>query len=192
LATWVANTISDTPGLESPDSTLPPSATLDYLTGRLPNRLLQVSTRFGTNSKYDSLDEELLFDAFGGAAESGPWILLGHTHLPVIRPMSRTGVPWNRYANSGNGIWAGMVTGLEWTGGSSPEPLAVAWVWVDTPGVADLIPEGAVRLQVLDRQVARVVMRRSPAGTHLEIDPQTSSPHTSSAAGVAEAALAPL
>jgi len=192
LATWVGNTISDVPGLESPDSMLPLSATLDLLEGRLPNRLLQVNTRFGTNTKYDSVDEELLFDAFGGAAAAGPWLLMGHTHLPVLQPMSRTGVPWRRYANSGNGTWAGMVTGVEWTGGADPHPVVVAWLWTDLPGVADLIPAGAISITLGDRQVARVVMRRSASGTKLEIDPSATEqwPPAPTAAGTTPAAAA--
>ncbi len=174
LASWVANTISDVPGLESPDAMLSRAATLAYLRGQLPNRLLQVNQRFGTNSKYDSLDEEWLFDAFGGAADTGPWLLMGHTHLPVQQPLSRTGVPWRRYANSGNGIWAGMLTGLEWTGGTSGEPLPVAWVVVDGPDVEALVPDGATTIEVEGRAVARLVMRPTGDGAHLVVDAERS------------------
>ena len=181
LPSWVANTISDVPGLESPDAMLSRSATLAYLRGQLPNRLLQVNQRFGTNSKYDSLDEEWLFDAFGGATDSGPWLLMGHTHLPVKQPLSRTGVPWRRYANSGNGIWAGMITGLEWTGGPAGEPLPVAWVVLDGPDIEALVPEGATTIEVGERTVARVVMRPSSDGGHLEVDPERSVAPSSAA-----------
>lgn len=180
LATWMGCAISDVPGLESPDSVLPMSATLDLLEGRLPNRLLQVNRRFGANTKYDSVDEELLFDSFGGAASRGPWFILGHTHLPVLQPLSRTGVAWRRYVNSGAGTWAGMVTGIEWTGGDAPEPRLVAWVWSDIPGGADLLPSGAVRVPVGAREVVRVVLRRTVDGQHVVIDPAASE------AGVAQ------
>ncbi len=185
LATWFGCTIADVPGLESPDSVLPMSATLDLLEGRLPNRLLQVHRRFGANTKYDSVDEELLFDSFGGATSTGPWFLLGHTHLPVMQPLSRTGVPWRRYVNGGSGTWAGMVTGIEWTGGDAPEPRLVAWVWADIPGGADLLPTDAVRMPVGAREVVRVVLRRTGDGRHVLIDPAASAAAASDRSAVA-------
>jgi hypothetical protein len=168
FATWVACTISDMPGLEAPETKPAPALTEAFLRGALPNVLLQVNTRFGTNSKYDSLDEELLFDAFGGAAESGPWLLLGHTHLPVLQPMSRSGVAWARYANSGSGIWWHMITALEWDP-SNAAPTLVGWVLVDDT-LAELIPANAVVEELDGMPVARVVMRRGPSGLHLVID----------------------
>ena len=170
LATWAGNTLSDTPGLEAPDTVPPRSLTTAFLRGQLPNRLLRVSKRFGTNSKYDSLDEELLFDAFGGAATNGPWIILGHTHLPVLQPMSRSGVAWERYANSGNGIWDGMITGLEGDGASTngtPTPKMVAWLWADRHDLGGLVTEADVVAHHGGRPVARIEFERTPDGAHL-------------------------
>ena len=164
-ATWLANTLSDTPGLEAPDSIPPRALTLALLRGDLPNRLITVDQRFGTNLRYDSLDEEGLFDAFGGATEAGPWILLGHTHLPVFQPLSRSAVPWARYVNSGNGLWNGLVTGIEWSG-TEQRPRLVAWLWADDEDTAEFT-EGKVMTHWLGRPIARVELVRDPDGRHV-------------------------
>jgi len=173
LATWLACTLSDTPGLEAPETVPPRSLTAAFLSGALPNVLLRISPRFGANRSYDSLDEESLFDAFGGAAESGPWLLLGHTHLPVMQPLSRSGVRWARYANSGNGLWFSMITALEWDPATG-SPLLVAWVLVNR-STADAVPPEAIVGEVEGTPVARVVMRTTPDGRRLVPDVDASA-----------------
>jgi len=165
FATWVGNTVSDVPGLEAPESVPRRSLTLDLLAGRLRNHLLTVSDTFGTNTGYDSLDEERLFDAIGGASDSGPWLIFGHTHLPVFQPLSRTGVPWYRYANSGSGIWNGMITGIEWDG-ATQTPRVVAWLWADQEDTAGFT-EGNVVAERNGRPVARIVLEADTGGRHL-------------------------
>lgn len=173
-ATWLANTLSDTPGLQAPDSIPPRALTLALLRGQLPNHLITVDQRFGANIRYDSLDEEGLFDAFGGATEAGPWILLGHTHLPVFQPLSRSAVPWARYVNSGNGLWNGMVTGIEWSG-AEQRPRLVAWLWADDADTAEFT-DGHTVTHWQGRPIARVELARDPDGRHVRA---ASSEHAS-------------
>jgi hypothetical protein len=176
FATWIGNTISDTPGLEAPESISPRSLTLDLLEGRLSNHLLTVGNTFGTNTGYDSLDEERLFDTIGGATDAGPWLILGHTHLPVFQPLSRTKVPWYRYANSGNGIWNGMITGVEWDG-ETRRPRVVAWLWADQSDTAHLTEDNVVHHRN-GRPVARIALEPDPTGRHLRAPATPTSPAT--------------
>jgi hypothetical protein len=171
LAMWVANTLNDVPVLDSPEPLPDRAETDNLLSGHYLNRLLTVNQRFGVNANYDSLDEELLFDAIGGASEHTPWLFLGHTHVPLMQPISRTGARWSRYANSGHGLWLDMVTAIEWPGSSGPPfvPRLVAWVLVDDED---------------GRRVERVELTPSSDGRILR-------PTERSAAGVAEATVAP-
>lgn len=164
-ATWLANSFSDAPGLEAPDSIPPRSLTLALLRGHLPNHLISVDQRFGTNMRYDSLDEERLFDAFGGASNLGPWILLGHTHLPVFQPLSKSAVPWVRYVNSGNGLWNGMVTGIEWSG-AEQRPVLVAWLWADDEDTTEFTEDHVVT-EWEGRPIARIELSRDLDGRHV-------------------------
>jgi hypothetical protein len=145
LSSWVADMVRDAPLPLTPDDLPPPRVTRELLSGRRRNGLLRVNPRFGASSSYDSLDEELLFDALGGAANVGPWIIMGHTHFPVVEPASDTGARWWRYINSGHGLGAGVITAVEWPGSGrsggdgAPRPRLVAWCWGDHPDWVDLV-----------------------------------------------------
>ena len=140
------------------------------------------------NANYDSLDEELLFDAVGGAVDGGPWLLMGHTHSPLLQPLSRTGVRWMRYANSGHGLWEGMITAIEWEGslGRPFQPKVVAWVRLDRDddlGREAFLPDDAVVVVGTDgTTVARVELVASGDGV--------ATGGRRSATGVTEAAVA--
>lgn len=166
LSSWVADLLRDAPVPITPDDASPPGRTRELLGGRRRNGLLRVNPRFGASSSYDSLDEELLFDALGGASTVGPWILMGHTHFPVLQPSSDTGARWWRYANSGHGLGAGLVTALEWPGEEAAprSPRLVAWVWADRPEWADLIDRSAVVTESKGREIARVELAPSGDG----------------------------
>lgn len=145
LSSWVAGTLSDVPLLNTPDGLEERHQVDRLLNGQVGNHLLRVNPVFGASRSYDSLDEEALFDAMGDAAEHGPWLLFGHTHVPVDRPWSRSGRRWWRYANSGSGVARGMVTGLEWdTTSGDPEVRLVAWARADdrTPAEAVVTTDG--------------------------------------------------
>ena len=153
LSAWVANTLIDVPLLNTPEG-LPPENTTDLLLSNAPNRLISVNPTFGATSTYDSMDEELLFEALGSTVDD-MWLLLGHTHVPVFEPMSRGGKRWRRYANSGCGITRELITGLEWDGtGDEPAVRLVAWTYADdeTP------PEAIVMRDANGRDVARFVL----------------------------------
>lgn len=169
LSSWMADMVRDAPIPITPDDLAPPSRTRELLSGRRRNGLKRVNQRFGASSSYDSLDEELLFDALGGAATVGPWILMGHTHYPALQPASDTGARWWRYANSGHGLGAGMITALEWPGDEPPPrtPRLVAWVWAHHPEWADLVAGSPPTCSFDGRAVLRVELQPSPAGRRL-------------------------
>jgi hypothetical protein len=170
LSSWVADMIRDAPVPLTPDDLPPPRVTRQLLSGRRRNGLLRVNPRFGASSSYDSLDEELLFDALGGAANVGPWVIMGHTHFPVVEPASDTGARWWRYINSGHGLGAGVITGVEWPGadssdgGGAPRPRLVAWCWGDHPDWIDLVSGGGPTTFHDGRPVVRVELVASRNG----------------------------
>lgn len=162
LASWLADTIGDLPVAGRPAPLDSPDRTRELIGGQRSNQLLAVHERFGVNSSYDSLDEELLFEALRAQDRPHPWLLLGHTHAPVLEPRSRTGRWWEQYANSGYGIGNGLVTALEWPGGAAPRrPRLVAWCWGDRPEWADQLEGVEPTVWHRDRPVHRVEMEPS-------------------------------
>jgi hypothetical protein len=168
LASWLADTVGDLPVAGRPGPLDGPDRTQELIGGQRPNQLLAVHERFGVNSSYDSLDEELLFEALRAQDRPHPWLLLGHTHAPVLEPWSRSGSWWERYANSGYGIGNGLVTALEWPGGAPPRrPLLVAWCWGDRPEWADQLTGVDVTVYHRNRPVHRVELEPSADHRHL-------------------------
>lgn len=143
LSTWIANTLIDVPRLRTPEGLPATGARTAMREGRFPDRLITVSPTFGANAEYDSLDEELLWAAVRGAGLEDVWIILGHTHFPLLAPVSRSGDRWERYANSGSGVSDGLITAIEWDGtGAEPVARLVGWSFAD----ADAPEEVVVRL----------------------------------------------
>lgn len=160
LSTWLADTLIDVPLLKTPEG-LPPENATEKLLSSASNRLATVNQMFGANASYDSLDEELLFEALEPALGDDMWILLGHTHIPVFEPWARTGRRWRRYANSGCGVTRELVTGLEWDGtGAEAVMRLVAWTYADehTP------PDAIVTRDASGREVARFEIRPGADG----------------------------
>jgi hypothetical protein len=144
--TWIATTVDDLP-LPGPFDGLPGEpATTTLLEGRGENRLISVDARFGGNRRFDSLDEERLFDRLAVTAPEGgwPWLLFGHTHFPMLRPLDASGRVV-RYANSGCGVLPGAFTALEWDGGlDDPLRLVVHHLVDGRPTRTELRPDGRV------------------------------------------------
>lgn len=147
--TWLATAFDDLPGLRGTFDGLPDEQALGrLLDGRARNRLITLDPRFGGNRRFDSLDEERLFGELRRTAPEGgwPWLLFGHTHLPMLRPVDADGRP-ARYANSGAGILERSFTAIEW----NPQRRApVLVVWVDDvggPRRIELVADGG-RLRV--------------------------------------------
>lgn len=127
FATWFASMVNDVP--LGPDAASLPDHELStaLLSGRAANRLLNVHRIFGVNAEFDTMDEELLFDAIA-RGDQGPWVIMGHTHSPVVSPMSRTGRRWTKYANAGSGVWPDLVTAVEYDGTTTESTVTlVAW-----------------------------------------------------------------
>lgn len=142
LASWAACMLTDLPFLSAPEGLPTREESAAILAGTASNSLVAVDPRFGANRHYDSLDEELLFSAVSPHLDQPPrpWLLFGHTHFPVYEPLSRTGLIWKRYANSGTGLLWGVVTGLEWDGtGDELRVQLVAWSWADDDTPSDRI-----------------------------------------------------
>ena len=101
--TWFATGLDDLPRLGDTVDGLPDEeATGRLLDGRGRNRLITLDPRFGGNRRFDSLDEQRLFEALAAAPPGGgwPWLVFGHTHFPMLTPQDAAGMPV-RYANSG-------------------------------------------------------------------------------------------
>jgi hypothetical protein len=134
------------PGLPGPAAT---SRLLERGTG---GQLTRVNGLTGATIGLESLDEVLLFEAcrvrWGGAARGdlrdGPWVVLGHTHIPLAAPTHPVdGGRWWRYRNGGSGITHRMLTGVEWDGtGGSPEVRLVGWVPDGVHGARRVVLDG--------------------------------------------------
>jgi hypothetical protein len=183
LGTWLGSALLDVPFASNPGiPDLEESSRL--LEGRLPDVLTRVSRRFGANRELYSLDEILLFDAWrsewspaDGAvdelAESRavePWLLLGHTHVPLVRPLDpESGAAWSRYANSGSGIFYECLTGVEWDGTTdpaNPSVRLVGWRYADRD---DATPPSAIVAWDGDRGVVREVFERVEPSECLQV-----------------------
>lgn len=144
--TWLATGLDDLPGVRSVDA-LPDHGQLRrLLDGGASNRLIEVDPRYGGNRRFDSLDEQRLFERLHRDRPGGdwPWLVYGHTHFPMLRPLNAGGEPV-RYANSGCGVLAGAFSALEWHGDDPDDPLHLV-VWHDTPDGprrTELVPDGA-------------------------------------------------
>jgi hypothetical protein len=144
--TWLATGLDDVPGVPRVEA-LPDQAGLArLLDGRSRNRLIAVDSRYGGNRRLDSLDEERLFSRLAEDPPTGgwPWLVYGHTHFPMLRPVNAAGEPV-RYANSGCGVLDGAFSALEWDADDPDDPLRLV-VWHDSPDGprrTELVPEGA-------------------------------------------------
>jgi hypothetical protein len=177
LGTWMGAALLDAPLVDNPGMPAP-SETDTLLGGRLPDVLTRVNRWLGANLDLYSVDEVLLFDAFrahgghpvGAAIEDGPLLLLGHTHLPLSRPVEpATRASWERYFNSGSGIYFECITGLEWDGSTdpaAPEVRLVAWRYADRD---DEIDPASIVAWDGDRAVVREVLDRIEPGETLGV-----------------------
>ncbi len=144
VVTWAATGLDDLP---RPASTagLPeePSPTA-LLGGRGENRLITVDPRYGGNRRFDSLDEERLFASLAAASHDHewPWLIFGHTHFPMLRPVDASGTPV-RYANSGCGVLTAGFTALEWDP-TADEPIRLVLHHADGRDLVrtELVPDG--------------------------------------------------
>lgn len=170
FGTWFGSTVADAPFSESHPGMPPPEATRAMLSGRQPNVLTRVSPVLGANRDLYSLDEVWLADAFRAAYPSGddPWLILGHTHLPVhAARLPGTDDRWDRYINGGCGVHHQMVTAIEWDGtvvGADPVVQLVAWF--DAAAVPDT-PDDALVTSHAGRRIARRVLAPSEDGSVL-------------------------
>lgn len=143
--TWLATGLEDLPGVPRVEPLPDRSALVRLLDGRASNRLIEVDPRYGGNRRFDSLDEERLFARLDECepAQGWPWLVYGHTHFPMLRPLNAAGRPV-RYANSGCGVLDGAFSALEWDASDPDDPLRLV-VWhttEDGPQRTELTPDG--------------------------------------------------
>lgn len=157
--TWLATAFDDLPGLGGAVGALPDETGLGrLLRGQARNRLITLDPRFGGNRRFDSLDEERLFEELArhapGDGGDWPWLLFGHTHLPMLEPLASDGRS-TRYANSGTAILEGAISLLEWDPDRRAPRLVV---WTDEPGGPrrnEMVPDGS-HLVIADRVEAEL------------------------------------
>ncbi|MCC5954270.1 MAG: hypothetical protein JJU45_19440 [Acidimicrobiia bacterium] len=115
--TWLSCGLDDAPvpwgflGLPTVESTMA------LLGGRQPNVLSTIDPVVGANGSLETVDEVRLARAMaqaGRAAEDGPLVVLGHTHIVRDGPDGPDGLQWAGYLNSGCGIGSDLVTAVEW------------------------------------------------------------------------------
>ncbi|MCX7619572.1 MAG: hypothetical protein N2037_01860 [Acidimicrobiales bacterium] len=162
FGTWMGSTLNDLPFLAvSPG--IPTVQEADrLLSGAQPNVLTTVSRVFGANRNLYSVDEVRMLASFRShwAEGADPILILGHTHLPLAHPHHPDEpVVWDRYLNCGSGVTPGVVTGIEWVGGTDgsgkgTEVHLIAWHWADPS-----TPDEAVVAQRDGRGVARRILQ---------------------------------
>jgi len=180
VGTWAASVIADLPRIGRELGVPSAATTASMLDGLHRSALTTVSSTFGANLELYSVDEVRLFDAFAArwGADGGPHIILGHTHLPLVSPVTPDGSrTWSRYLNAGSGVGHGMVTGVEWEldADGAPQPRLVAWHWADHH--ADT-PSDAKVVDLDGRVIARRVACRAHPSQTLTLQ---SHPHLSGA-----------
>lgn len=137
ISSWVSSSLTDVPFIPAPSGLPSMKGTNALLAGKAPNKLVAVHPVFGATGDYDSLDEQVLFDALE-PDDDDPWLFMGHTHYPIFAPLAKQGTRWQRYVNSGSGILPNVVTAIEWDGTSDATiATLVCWTW------SDLAPLGA-------------------------------------------------
>jgi hypothetical protein len=102
------------------------------------NTLTDVSPLIGVTLATDSLDEPILHDTYDDTwGNSGPWLILGHTHAPRIDAWDDdTNGNWARYLNDGAVLFPQMLTAVEWDGtndADNPSLTLVAWRYGANP-----------------------------------------------------------
>jgi hypothetical protein len=137
LITWMATSLDDLPrrpGANRFEGLPDEQAVRSLLNGTARNRLVTLDPRFGGNRRFDSLDEERLFAALHDLEPQGgwPWLIHGHTHYPMLRPLDSAGRPV-RYANSGSGVLDRAFSALEWDGSRPEDPLRLV-LWTELNG----------------------------------------------------------
>ena len=102
-----------------------------------------------------TLNETELHEAFAGhfGEGAGPWLVLGHTHIPGDGPWDPgTNSRYRRYVNCGSGVSERILTAVEWDGSAATRrPVLVGFARrsdVDVSGSITTLTDPAHRLAV--------------------------------------------
>jgi len=130
LGTALGSAVSDLPLPLAPGGLAGADSTAAFLAGGQRNRLTALGNPLGANLEEYTLDEVVLRDAMvAHFGTNQPWLVLGHSHLPLVAPLGPAGdpaAPWERYLNTGSGVASGMVTAIE-RDPTAGGPQLVAW-----------------------------------------------------------------
>lgn len=128
IITSLANTIADLRGREM--GITGATAREALVSGRAGNRLRSIRGPFSMDRDQFTLNETELHEAFADhfGEGAGPWLVMGHTHVPGDGPWDPgTESRYRRYVNSGSGVAERILTAVEWDGTSpSRRPVLVA------------------------------------------------------------------
>ena len=112
----LADLSGDEPGLTGA------AARTALLAGRAGNRLRSIRGPFSVDRDQFTLNETELHESFAGhfGEDAGPWLVLGHTHVPGDGPWDPgTNSRYERYVNSGSGVAERVITAVEWDGAAT-------------------------------------------------------------------------
>ena len=129
IVTWLANSIADLRGHEL--GITGSEAREALLGGRAGNRLRSIRGPFSMDRDQFTLNETEIHEAFADCfgEEAGPWLVLGHTHVPGDGPWDPgTSSRYRRYVNAGSGVGERFLTAVEWDGTSNDRrPVLMAY-----------------------------------------------------------------
>ena len=143
FVTWLASALADLSG-DEPGLTGAAARTA-LLAGRAGNRLRSIRGPFSVDRDQFTLNETELHESFAGhfGEDAGPWLVLGHTHVPGDDPWDPgTNSRYERYVNSGSGVAERVITAVEWDGGAAERrPILVAIARMSDLDPVDAGPE---------------------------------------------------
>lgn len=164
--TWHASLLGDLPGgteLGQPLRTRTPNEIVN-----LPNVLTTLGHWMSLDHNHQTLDESQLHRSFVNhwGEGSGPWLICGHTHAPLNGPVDPSDYTrFSRYLNSGSGIYAGFITGIEWRGAENADPVLVGYSFGpgNDAGSDEIAATGEVVMDYRGRPLIRTEFVADPA-----------------------------
>lgn len=148
--TWVASLVADLPwGQEMGPPT--EEEAFSPFRGGSTNVLTWLDHWMGLDHSRQTLDEAELHRAFvrKWGDGRGPWLICGHTHIPLDAPLDPSDVSYfARYMNGGSGVAPHTITGIEWNADEGRPRLVGFTFGHPLPGRGDVVAEVGGQLLV--------------------------------------------